>query len=97
MDLILILYSGDVFTPFIFAGYVRKMYSTSIKDAKGSIISYSYPSDGPQGGVGFEVRLSQAFSLKTTYTMSNGYSIVPGGELRRTLDSNTQVGISYKI
>jgi hypothetical protein len=97
VDLTLILYAGDIFTPFVFAGVVKKQYSTHIQDATGSVESYAYPYAGPQGGAGLGVRLSQKFSLKTTYTMSNGYTVIPGQELQQTVDSYTQVGITYEL
>lgn len=97
LDLTLILYAGDIFTPFVFAGIVKKQYATQIQDATGLSESYSYPYAGPQGGAGLGIRLSQKFSLKTTYTMSNGYKVTPGQELQQTVDSYTQVSITYEL
>lgn len=97
VDLTLILYAGDIFTPFVFAGVVKKQYATHIADATGAVESYAYPYAGPQGGFGLGIRLSQKFSLKGTYTMSNGYTVVPGQQLQTTVDSYTQVGITYEL
>jgi hypothetical protein len=96
IDLTLILYAGDLFTPFVFGGVVSKQYATRIADSDG-VESYSYPDMGPQGGAGLGIRLSQKFSLKVTYTMSKGVAAIPGQQAQETIDSYTQAGISYEL
>lgn len=97
IDLTLILYSGDILTPFIFAGVNVKHYSTDNKEADGTHehLDITYP--GPQGGAGLSIRLNQKFSLKVTYTMSPGVTQTPDQPAAATLDTYTQIGISYAL
>ena len=97
VDLTLILYAGEIVTPFIFAGVNVKHYSTDTQEADGTRehMELTYP--GPQGGAGLGIRLNQKFSLKITYTMSPGIKQLPGEQAVSTTDTYTQVGISYAL
>lgn len=97
VDLTLILYAGEIITPFIFAGVTVKQYSTDMQEADGTHehMELTYP--GPQGGAGLGIRLNQKFSLKITYTMSPGVTQLPGALAESTIDTYTQVGISYSL
>jgi hypothetical protein len=97
VDLTMILYGGEIVTPFVFAGITVKHYSTDMQEADGTRehMELSYP--GPQGGAGVGIRLNQKFSLKLTYTASQGSSQIPGQQGELKTDTYTQVGISYAL
>jgi hypothetical protein len=97
VDLTLILYAGDIVTPFIFAGVGVRHYVTDMQEADGTREHMDFVYPGPQGGAGLSIRINQKFSLKLTYTMSPGVSKLPGEEEKSTLDNYTQVGISYTL
>lgn len=96
-NLILVLYNGEVFTPYIFAGFALKMYQIEVeKDGLVSTTSITVP--GPNGGVGLLIRMSQRFSLKATHTLSIGVQQdAVTGKSEQTLDSETDVGIQYSF
>ncbi len=97
VDLTLILYAGDIVTPFIFAGVNVKHYSTDNKEADGTHEHLDLVYPGPQGGAGIGIRLNQKFSLKVTYTMSPGVTQTPDQPAAQTLDTYSQLGISYAL
>ena len=97
IDLTLVLYSGEIITPFIFAGYALKQYTTDMQEADGTTEHMYLPMPSPEGGAGISIKLNQKFSLKVTYTMSQGITQLPGGQAQSVLDSYTQLGISYSL
>jgi hypothetical protein len=97
VDLTLILYAGDIFTPFIFAGVGVKHYVIDMVEADGTREHNDFVYPGPQGGAGMSIRINQKFSLKLTYTMSPGVSKLPGEKEQGTIDNYTQIGISYTL
>jgi hypothetical protein len=97
VDLTLILYAGEIVTPFIFAGVNVKHYSTDNRESDGTYEHLDLVYPGPQGGAGLGIRLNQKFSLKVTYTMSPGVTQIPGQAANQTLDTYTQLGITYAL
>ena len=97
VDLTLVLYGGEIITPFIFAGYALKQYTTDMQEADGTTEHMYLPLPSPEGGAGMAIKLNQKFSLKITYTMSQGVTQLPGGEAQPVIDSYTQLGIQYAL
>ena len=98
VDLTVVLYAGEVFMPYVFVGAGRKNYNivNSVEGQEDDVIKLSMP-PSPNGGAGIGVQLSRRFSLKFSYTVSQGYKQLPGQPLELTLDSFSQVGISYAL
>jgi hypothetical protein len=97
MDLTLILYGGEIVTPFIFAGLAVKHYVIDSVQAGQDPQRVSMPHYGPQGGAGVSIRMSQKFSFKLTYTLTDGVKQYPGESAEQTLDTYTQMGITYAL
>jgi len=97
IDLTLILYGGEVVTPFIFAGLAVKHYIVDTKEADGTVEHLDMPHPGPQGGAGLSIRLNQKFALKLTYTMTDGIKQLPGENAEMSIDTYTQMGITYSL
>jgi hypothetical protein len=99
LDLIAVLYSGELVTPFVFAGMAIKSYIINM-DTQGEghqHYSDSYPA--PDYGVGLAFSLNKNFSLKITNTWSIGVRIDPEdtSKVKRVRDIQTDIGLSYKI
>jgi len=97
VDLTVVLYGGDVFTPYIFGGPARKSYdietrqeNKGIQRDKGSYMS-------PTGGVGLAIRIAQKFQLKLSQTYSMGAKIYPDQTGESTIDTYSQIGIQYSL
>jgi hypothetical protein len=97
LDLTLILYGGEIVTPFIFAGLAVKNYVIDFVQAGQDPQRVSKPHYGPQGGAGLAIRMSQKFSFKLTYTLTDGVKQYPGESAEQTLDTYTQMGITYAL
>lgn len=100
LDLITVLYSGEIFTPFIFVGAALKNYEVATESEIAGIDESDAMTYGPvpNGGGGLAISLSRDFSLKLTYTMSPGVTFDPETkEGKRVLDQRTDVGISYRL
>lgn len=99
VDLTLILYYGEIFTPYIMTGIVRKTYTykyATSMDTSATIKGAPMVTGNAAVGVG--IKLNQNFSLKLSYTMSPGYTMdSPTGEVRSAWDRSTTVGVTYKI
>jgi hypothetical protein len=97
VDLTLILYGGDIVTPFVFAGLAVKHYmiDTTLDGQEPQHVSM--PHYGPQGGAGLSIRLNQKFSFKLTYTLTDGIKQLPGESAEQTIDTYTQMGITYAL
>ncbi len=99
VDLTVVLYAGEIFMPYVFIGIVNKNYEidNQIEGQPVERIRLPMPAS-PNGGAGMGIRLNQKFSLKMSYTMSQGYKQLPGQlEPERTIDTYTQVGITYSL
>ena len=94
-DLTLVLYAGDIFTPYIFAGGGPKTYDTYMNEEGKSPTHNKSGLTSPNGGVGLSIRISQNFSLKMSYTISQGITVTPDTKPSLAIDSYTQAGISY--
>jgi hypothetical protein len=97
VDLTLILYGGDVVTPFVFAGLAVKHYMIDTTQDGQEPQHVSMPHYGPQGGAGLSIRLNQKFSFKLTYTLTDGIKQLPGQNPEQTVDTYTQMGITYAL
>lgn len=98
VDFTVVLYAGDVFMPYVFVGAGRKNYNiiNQTEGQEDEVIKLTMPFS-PNGGVGLGIRMSQRFSLKFSYTVSQGYKQLPDQPLELTMDSYSQVGISYAL
>lgn len=95
VDLTVLLYAGETFTPYIFAGYGKKFYRTESKegDEATKVNIGSYPTPG--GGAGLAIKMTQRFSLKLSHSLSLGVKQRPNKLDEMTVDSSSQVGIQY--
>ncbi len=97
VDLTLILYAGEVFTPFIFAGVTKKSYDiTTYEDGKEPEHDSGGPL-GPSGGLGLSLAMTQKFSLTLKHSLSQGGKYAHGEEPQATVDRQSEIGISYKL
>jgi hypothetical protein len=97
LDLTLILYGGEIVTPFVFAGLAIKNYVIDTIQAGEDPQRVSMPHYGPQGGAGLSIRLNQKFAFKLTYTLTDGVKQYPGESAEQTVDTYTQMGITYAL
>ena len=102
VDLSVILYSGDIFVPFIQGGLVRKDYDfevTKESDDGQIVVDTGKATQGPVPsiGAGVGIKLNRSFSLKISYVASPGFVTLPDGELAAKLDTYTQIGITYQL
>lgn len=95
IDLTLILYAGEVFTPYILAGGAMKSYDIeTYQENKGRKKNVGkIPS--PTGGAGLSIRIGKQFSLTLSQHYSVGIKEVPGQESESAIDVSSQVGIQY--
>jgi len=99
INLILILYGGDVIVPYIFGGLVHKQYTLE-STLDGKLKEESGGGAVPAGGAALIIKASQKFSLKFTYKVSQSvYQSDPNDETKRegALDEEFKVGIQYTI
>lgn len=98
VDLTVVLYAGDVLMPYVFVGAGRKNYNivNQTEGQEDDVIKLTMPFS-PNGGAGIGIRMSQRFSLKFSYTVSQGYKQLPDQPIEITMDSYSQVGISYAL
>lgn len=97
LDLTLVLYGGEIVTPFVFAGLAVKHYVIDTVQAGQEPQHVAMPHYGPQGGAGLSIRMSQKFSFKLTYTLTDGVKQYPGESAEQTVDTYTQMGITYSL
>lgn len=98
VDLTVILYNGEIFVPYVMGGIAYKTFTSKTVKAETTkeVGPYSYPA--PQGGFGMGIRLNKQFTLKVSHTISPGVLQEPGAdEVQKTLDSYTQVGVTYSL
>ena len=99
VDFTVVLYAGEIFMPYVFVGVVNKRYEidNQIEGQPVERLRLPMPAS-PNGGAGMGIRLNQKFSLKMSYTMSQGFKQLPGQiDPERTIDTYTQVGITYSL
>lgn len=103
VDLTIVLYGGDIITPYIFGGIAMKSYDIETEQqtdlTSGTVTKekthVAFPT--PSGGAGLAIRLGQKFSLKLSHTLTQGVKQLPGEPLEKTTDGYSQVGISYAL
>ncbi len=97
VDLTLVLYNGEIITPYVFCGVTQKHYVITTVEADGTTDHFDMTQPGPQAGMGLGIRLNQKFSLKISYTMSIGQTQIPGNPAQSATDTFTQIGLSYAL
>jgi hypothetical protein len=97
LDLTIVLYNGQNFVPFIFGGAVHKQYTSEFTKDDVKTTVTPPPMTVPNGGGGFSLPLNQRFSLRFSHTVSPGILLKPDGTTERTLDSYSQLGITYQM
>lgn len=104
LDLTIILYSGELLTPYLLAGFVFKKYefeSTKEDEAGGIYVEQTTaPFQGPfpSGGGGLGLKVNRSVSLKFQYTITP----VPVQNPNETTshfanDTDGQIGLSYQF
>ena len=99
IDFTIILYYGRVFVPYVQTGMVKKDYyiTSSIENVTIAPVKLAL-APVPNAGMGLGIILNKNFSLKLSYSVSEGImQATPLSEAKKRLDSNTSIGISYKI
>jgi hypothetical protein len=97
VDLNVILYAGELFIPYVSAGAVVKAYNSDIMTVEGRETgSFTLP-PVPNLGGGVGIRLNRNFSLKLSYTVSQGVKQEPGGIQEGILDTYSQIGVTYQM
>ncbi len=103
IDLTVVLYQGQIFTPFIFGGGVCKRFRINNKVGD-QHDAYSDKSECPlpNGGFGLAINLNQNFSLRFSRTYSAAGITVQQQEdgsflPKRAIDVYSQYGITYKL
>ncbi len=98
LDLTLVLYHGQIITPYIFVGMASKSYMvSSVTDGVGRSAPF-IPPPTPTSGAGFGLRINRQFSIKFSHTLTPSYIIDPVNETAAgTIDSYSQVGVSYRL
>lgn len=98
-DLMVALYAGQIFTPFIFGGYgVNRFQVENFREDQGTDTAEgSYPA--PNYGVGLAISLNRNFSLKITNTWTIGIRTNPEDteDQEFVQDNSLDIGISYKF
>lgn len=97
IDLFVILYAGELFTPFVFVGGALKHYRIYYEEEGEEPTEVEGPLPGYNYGAGFAISLNRSFSLKITNTWSPGVTINKAGEERDIRDVQTDVGINYHL
>lgn len=97
LDLTLILYAGEIFTPYVKAGAVIKKYTIMYDQNEDTKTTFPAPL-GAQAGLGLSIKLNQKFSLNLSTTHSVGYrQETPNDSLKQVIDVSNSVGITFKI
>ena len=99
IDLTVILYYGRIFVPYVQTGFVKKEYyiSSSIENITIDPVRLSL-APVPNAGAGLGIIINKNFSLKLSYSVSEGIlQDTPASAPKRILDSNSSVGLTYKI
>lgn len=99
LDVTLILYAGDVFTPYVKLGAGPKMYRIQSKKGSEPEEADSGSALSGNGEVGMAIKLNQKFSLRFSYAVSQGQKKEPGEpeKVEPTVDGAAQVGIQYSL
>jgi hypothetical protein len=99
VELTLILYAGDVMTPYITMGAGPRTYRTVSKKGDGPEKVDAPPSSpSMNGAIGVSFKLNQKFSLKMSYSMTGGVKKIPGEEKAKgTVDGSASIGLQYSL
>jgi len=100
LDLIAVLYQGELLTPFIFVGAAFKGYDiNSQTEGEEPVHAEAWYGPVPNYGGGLAVSLNKNFSLKLTNTWSDGVRVDPDdtSKQRKVRDVQTDIGLSYKF
>jgi hypothetical protein len=97
LDLTLILYEGDTIAPFLLGGGVMKSYEFVTRKGDTETKDKAKVGPIPNYGGGLAIRLNKSFSLKFTYTMSQGAIMDPTGLTRPVWDRDTSLGLQYQL
>ena len=98
-DFTVILYFGKLFVPYLQIGLVKKEYilTSELNDNTPNKSKYVMPVV-PNGGMGLGIRLNKDFSLKISYTVSQGIRQTdPDADPVGVFDDFTSIGLSYTI
>jgi opacity protein-like surface antigen len=101
VELTLILYAGDVMTPYITMGAGPRNYK--IVSKKGDSPEETDTGGGPamNGAIGVSFKINQKFSLKLSYAMTAGTKKVPAfpaeEKAKSTVDGSASIGLQYSL
>jgi hypothetical protein len=98
LDITLVLYNGQSFVPYVFAGGAWKKFVSSATVGSNTL-SGSTPYIGPFPNMGFGAMfpLNMNFSLKFDYALTIGLGQELDGTSYQVWDPFTSIGINYKI
>jgi len=98
VDLSLILFATEMFVPYIFGGIALQQVATEYTIDDVYIGEQKGGGGAPTGGIGFVIRMGQRFSIRATNRWIPGErQETPYVEKSKVLDSQTTVGVSFKI
>ncbi len=102
LDLTVVLYNGQLVTPYVFGGAAKKSYKYSLfheYDNLGEpIVVKVQPKEWVwNAGIGLQMLLSTRLSLKLSYSFSEGQKTDSKGNVGTALDTYLQYGLSYKL
>lgn len=98
IDLQLVLYEGEIFSPYITGGVIKKMTTIDMEKDGDLTKGKPVPGLGPNLGVGLGIRLNREFMLKLSYIASQGATREPfEPKAKTTWDRKATVGLSYKL
>ncbi len=97
-----ILYPGQTFMPYVFAGASRSVYRYRMisEDLSGNRAEFTNKTDpivSPLAGVGLQLMMNREFSIKSSYTWRQGISQLPGEDAKRVYDGSVDVGLTYEL
>lgn len=101
IDVIIVLFSNNYLTPFIFGGIAFKYYILQM--STDNDINYKYKDPyGPLAnfGAGLAIKLNENFALRLTNTWSPGFIRKidePTDKIHVVWDSQLDIGLEYKI
>jgi len=97
VNLFIVLFAGDIFTPYIFGGMAMKYFVIDTKEEGEEPKRETGKGPSPNGGAGLSIALNKNFSLKFSYTLSLAVKEDYYGETSSATDTQFEVGLSYKI
>jgi len=97
VNLFVVLFAGEIFTPYIFGGMAMKYYVIDTKEEGKDPVRETGSGPSPNGGAGLSIALNKNFSMKFTYTLSMASKEDYYGKKTAATDTQFDVGLSYKI